>query len=554
LVLGYTLLLWTELQRSDVISRDGYVLKFAWAEAVHRVFLADLALTTRPCTAPLIDQFFSSLESIVLQTPGAATVADAVDKKCCSCWLLVLTKELIHPTDHLSVDAKYKLSMKLLRRLLLVYLKLLKENDASIQDICCRGLCFIYLIAVLRRGELLDVPSIPDPSVFVTREVIATLTREKRAAQPAGYSVAGTARDTVRVDRVTVSPTAVNTDPLLQAAASAAADLGVELTFEEESTTTAGVSVETVTPDYILYSAVCNLVHRTKDPDLLFTVLSLIKRDPTFNADPSYFLYSKYDPPRRYCDKAYTNDKKASFTEVLPALFHAKFDPNSVVRPVMKELWDTIVDAYFPAEKMTIIDFIQSKLIKLLHQYLSSKLWRDREAACLALDSILPHRDWCSAILPHVKKLFISGLLILDDVRESTRDAALSFMKTLASHITRACSSTEVGEVISEQAVEVIVPLILNRVMLSTSLEAKGLSLGLLGKIVEMTKHSRAIYDHLPQIIAVLVEGMSATEPQTLQYMQFHTARLGISSEALGESYAVLSCSIPCCANNGSFE
>lgn len=546
------------------------MLKFAWAEAVHRVFLADYALhgaaDDDDDAVPLIDRFLSSLESRVQLTQGttahayanaatsaATSAAAAIDKKCCSCWLLVLTKELIHPSDHLSVDATYKLSMRLLKRLLQVFLKLLKENDASIQDICCRGLCFIYLITVLKKEELLDIPSISDPSAFVTGEVISTLTRERRAVQPAGYSVAGTAAAAVRdagqhaEQRVTAGPTAerVTTDPLLQAAASAAAELGVQLTFIEDSSsspyTTTAAGASAVTSDYVLYSAVCNLVQRTKDPDLLFTVLSLIRRDPSFTADPNYFLFCKYDPPRRYCDKASAADKKMSFIEVLPALFHAKFDPNTIVRPVMKELWDTIIDMYFPTEKVTIIDFMQSKkLFKLLHQQLSSKLWRDREAACLALHSILPHRDWCSAILPHVKKLFISGLFILDDVRESTRGAALSFMKTLGSHITRACNSTEVGEAISEHAVEVIVPLILDKGLLSTSLEAKGLSLGLLGKIVEVTKHSRALCDHLPQIVSVLVEGMSATEPQTLQYMQFHTARLGISSEALGEMMMML--------------
>jgi hypothetical protein len=120
---------------------------------------------------------------------------------------------------------------------------------------------------------------------------------------------------------------------LLQAAASAAAELGVELTFVEDSSSSSFTTSSAVTSDYVLYSAVCNLVHRTKDHDLLFTVLSLIRRDPSFTADPNYFLYCKYDPPRRYCDKASAADKKVSFTEVLPALFHAKFDPNLQQRP-----------------------------------------------------------------------------------------------------------------------------------------------------------------------------------------------------------------------------
>ena len=63
--------------------------------------------------------------------------------------------------------------------------------------------------------------------------------------------------------------------------------------------------------------------------------------------------------------------------------------------------------------------------------------------------------------------------------------------------------------------------------------QARGVSLGLLGKVVEAAKSAPALRKWLARIISVLVEGMSALEPQTLQYMQFHTARLRISDEEL---------------------
>ena len=59
------------------------------------------------------------------------------------------------------------------------------------------------------------------------------------------------------------------------------------------------------------------------------------------------------------------------------------------------------------------------------------------------------------------------------------------------------------------------------------------MSLGLLGKVVEAAKSATALHKWLAQVVSVLVEGMSALEPQTLQYMQFHTARLRISEEEL---------------------
>ena len=63
--------------------------------------------------------------------------------------------------------------------------------------------------------------------------------------------------------------------------------------------------------------------------------------------------------------------------------------------------------------------------------------------------------------------------------------------------------------------------------------QARGVSLGLLGKVVEAGRTAPALRQWLAQVISVLIEGMSAMEPQTLQYMQFHTARLRISEEEL---------------------
>ena len=50
---------------------------------------------------------------------------------------------------------------------------------------------------------------------------------------------------------------------------------------------------------------------------------------------------------------------------------------------------------------------------------------------------------------------------------------------------------------------------------------------------------------HLVRITSVLIESMSALEPQTFQYMQFHTARLNISERELEEMRLKLSSHSP---------
>ena len=48
--------------------------------------------------------------------------------------------------------------------------------------------------------------------------------------------------------------------------------------------------------------------------------------------------------------------------------------------------------------------------------------------------------------------------------------------------------------------------------------------------MVEQTTRA-SLSEHLPRLVHTLVEAMSAMEPQTLQYLQFHTERLHIDQK-----------------------
>jgi len=106
-------------------------------------------------------------------------------------------------------------------------------------------------------------------------------------------------------------------------------------------------------------------------------------------------------------------------------LFASRFEPNAAVRELIRTLWDKLVPA---AEQKFILSENISKILKHLCNKLDCAQWRDRESACLALESILPQRAW-STILPFMNELWLNGLRVLDDVRLSTRDAALGYMK-----------------------------------------------------------------------------------------------------------------------------
>lgn len=151
-------------------------------------------------------------------------------------------------------------------------------------------------------------------------------------------------------------------------------------------------------------------------------MLALIKRDPTFGTGPSMSLQVTYAPPA-------VHFPTSKLVEMLPMLYHARFDPHTTVRPVMRALWDALMDKHFPQQHHLQLDLIQRRVVNFLCQKLQSAQWRDREAACLALEAFLPRRSWEVSVFPLLEELFNSAMRVLDDMRDSTRGAAISFTK-----------------------------------------------------------------------------------------------------------------------------
>jgi hypothetical protein len=122
---------------------------------------------------------------------------------------------------------------------------------------------------------------------------------------------------------------------------------------------------------------------------------------------------------------------------------------------------------------------------------------------------MISQQRW-SDVFPHLSDLWFSGMQVLDDVRDSTRLAAVGFTKALATQIVRACtpsddlsvSQLQRGTVTDQPAdqarfrdingcgpdetMDIIVPILLEKGLVASSLEGRGFSLGVLIQIVKV--------------------------------------------------------------------
>jgi proteasome component ECM29 len=166
----------------------------------------------------------------------------------------------------------------------------------------------------------------------------------------------------------------------------------------------------------------------------VFAVLALIQRDPSFGIGDTYSLRFLYKPPI-----AEINETKIKV--LIPNLFLAKFEPSPPIKELMKQLWTTMI---INEGLQKLVPLLQSEIISYLCLSLSSRQWRDREAACSALEGFLPLRPW-EVVRKRGEDLWLAGMSVLDDVRDSTRLSAIGFMKVLSDQVLRACNPEESG-------------------------------------------------------------------------------------------------------------
>lgn len=401
------------------------------------------------------------------------------------------------------------------------FLLLLKEKPPFVQDISCSGLCHLYNIAIDKSDGAKK--TIADS---IASEVIRALTiSENNLAKTLAVQEREAARELERQaealgERITDTISRQHelavagggggnaaVDPLAAAAARAAAELGIN---PENSASTSRNRTSDIA-DYGIYSTICKVAKKTGDPSVVFGCFSLLRRDPSFGVGETEVLYNRYKPAMAKIDSS-------RIKAILPTLFMSKYEPLQQIREVMRSLWDALITPNL----QIFIATSHKEFLKHFSANLASKSWRDREAACLALESYLPQRNWNTELKPFVESLFLEGLRVIDDMRDSVRTAAIGFMRKLASHMEDAVN----------YSADLVLPLILDKGLLASSAEGKGLSLGLLASMIKKSERN-VLKDWLPRLVSTLIESMSALEPKVLQYMQFHTARLQISEEEL---------------------
>ncbi|XP_024047567.1 proteasome-associated protein ECM29 homolog isoform X4 [Citrus clementina] len=267
------------------------------------------------------------------------------------------------------------------------------------------------------------------------------------------------------------------------------------------------------------YKELCNLANEMGQPDLIYKFMDLANYQVSLNSKRgAAFGFSKIA-------KQAGDALKPHLRLLIPKLVRFQYDPDKNVQDAMAHIWKSLV----ADPKRTIDEHLDLIFDDLLIQS-GSRLWRSREASCLALADIIQGRKF-DQVGKHLRRIWTAAFRAMDDIKETVRIAGDKLCRSVTSLTIRLCdvTLTEISD--ARQSMDIVLPFLLAEGILS---KVDSISKASIGVVMNLVKGAGiAIRPHLSDLVSCMLESLSSLEDQGLNYIELHAANAGIQTEKL---------------------
>ncbi|XP_030522220.2 proteasome adapter and scaffold protein ECM29 isoform X2 [Rhodamnia argentea] len=267
------------------------------------------------------------------------------------------------------------------------------------------------------------------------------------------------------------------------------------------------------------YKELCNMANEMGQPDLIYKFMDLANHHASLNSKRgAAFGFSKIA-------KQAGDALQPHLRVLIPRLVRYQYDPDKNVQDAMAHIWKALVED----SKRTIDEHFDLIMDDLLTQC-GSRLWRTREASCLALADIIQGRKF-NQVGKHLKKLWIAAFRAMDDIKETVRNSGDKLCRAVTSLTIRLCdvNLTEASD--SRQAMDVVLPYLLKEGILSMVDTVRKASIAVVMKLAKGA--GIALRPHLADLVSCMLESLSSLEDPGLNYFELHATNIGLKTEKL---------------------
>ena len=262
------------------------------------------------------------------------------------------------------------------------------------------------------------------------------------------------------------------------------------------------------------YQELCSVVTDIGQPDLIYKFMDLANHQRAMNSSRGA-AFGFASIAKRAGDAVTPHLEK-----LVPKLYRMMHDPNPQMQEAVRGIWVSLVDS----PKATVDKHFEAIMDELLLES-GSRLWRTRQSSASALSEILSGRTF-KEIEPYLQKIWDVCLRVIDDIKETVRIAGEGLCRSVRSLTLRLCDAHHSGPSEVKGTIGIVLPIMLERGLLSTVKEVQALSMDVIMKLVKFADGD-AIRPHIAEIVKTLLESLSGMEDSRLNYIEQHAASFG---------------------------
>jgi len=257
------------------------------------------------------------------------------------------------------------------------------------------------------------------------------------------------------------------------------------------------------------YKELCSLASSLNQPDLVYKFMNLANHSAIWN--------SRKGAAFGFLGIASQAKKQLEpfLPQLIPKLYRYQYDPNPDVQRAMSNIWSAVV----PQDKKSLGQYTKV-IAKDLIQNMVSYQWRVRESSCIALSDLVRSAH-TEDIMDFLQDLWETNFKVLDDIKESVRNSAMTCCKTLSKVTVRICDVTQSKS--GEQAIAIVLPVLLHVGIASKVDAVKAISLQTLVLISKSA--GKLLKPHIAKLVVALLESLSGLEPQHLNTLNLQLSK-----------------------------
>ncbi|KAF2759252.1 ARM repeat-containing protein [Pseudovirgaria hyperparasitica] len=274
------------------------------------------------------------------------------------------------------------------------------------------------------------------------------------------------------------------------------------------------------------YKDILSLASEVGDSSLVYRFMSLASNNSIWSTRAAF---GRFGLGNVFSDSS-TDGYLSKNPKLFPKLFRYRFDPNTNVQRSMKDIWDALVKDS-SATINTHFDAIMDDLLKNI----LTKEWRTREACCAAISDLLQGRDF-AIYEDYLSQIWSMCFKVLDDIKESVRNAAGSLARVLTGILVR---SLEAGGASSKRAqamLEQVLPFLLSSSGLESSAkDVQGLSLKTLMDIIKKSD-GPTLRPFIPELVEKFIALLSSLEPEFVNYLRLNASKYKVTEQKIDDA------------------